>query len=88
MKIKDGFVLREVAGTYVAIATGEASKTFRGMIKMNASCAKIWECFKEGMTVDETAQKLTEIYDVDLETAKTETTSTAKQLLDAGIAEE
>ncbi len=88
MKIKDGFGLREVAGTYVAIATGEASKSFHGMIKMNASCARIWECFKDGMSIDETAQRLTEIYDVDLDTAKTETEAMAKQLISAGIAEE
>ena len=35
MRIKEGFVLREVAGQVVVIATGEASKGFHGMIKLN-----------------------------------------------------
>ena len=32
MRIKNGFVLREVAGQNMVIATGEASKDFHGMI--------------------------------------------------------
>ncbi len=88
MKIKDGFVLREIAGSHVAIATGEASKSFKGMIKMNATGAKIWECFKDGSSVEETAKKLTDIYDVDLDTATAEVKRLAEQLISAGIAKE
>ena len=35
MKLKPGFVLREVAGQALVIATGELSKQFKGMIKLN-----------------------------------------------------
>lgn len=35
MRIKDGFVMRKVAGKYVVVATGEASRSFHGMIKLN-----------------------------------------------------
>ena len=37
MKIKNGFVLRDVGGQAVVIAVGEARKTFHGMIILNAS---------------------------------------------------
>ncbi len=87
MKIKDGFVLREIAGSHVAIATGEASKSFRGMIKMNSTGAKVWELFKAGLDIKQAAEKLTEIYDVDLETSESEVKRIAEQLLSAGIAE-
>ena len=43
MKIKEGFVLREIAGDTVVIATGEISKTFHGMIKLNSTGKEIWE---------------------------------------------
>ena len=43
MKIKDGFVLRQVAGQGVVIATGEASKEFSGMVKLNGTGSFIWE---------------------------------------------
>ena len=35
MKIKKGFVLRDVAGRSVVVATGAAAKKFRGMIMLN-----------------------------------------------------
>ena len=43
MKIKDGFVLRDIAGDTVVIATGEISKTFHGMIRLNSTGKEIWE---------------------------------------------
>ena len=49
MKIKEGFVLREVMGNYVVVAIGEASRNFRGMIKLNATAADIWNCISRGM---------------------------------------
>ncbi len=53
MQIKQGFVLREVAGQYMIIATGEASKNFHGMIKLNESGKDVWMGVKEGLSVDE-----------------------------------
>ena len=35
MRTKKGFVLREVGGQTVVIATGEASENFHGMDKLN-----------------------------------------------------
>ena len=37
VRIKDGFVLRDVAGQTVVIATGEASRDFHGMVKLNGT---------------------------------------------------
>ena len=35
MKIKKGFVLRDVAGRSVVVATGAAAQKFRGMVMLN-----------------------------------------------------
>ena len=48
MKIKDGFVLRDIAGDTVVIATGEISKTFHGMIRLNSMGKEIWEILSSG----------------------------------------
>ena len=37
MKIKNGFVAKEIAGQYVVVALGQASKIFNGIIKLNES---------------------------------------------------
>mgnify|MGYP000829823905 CR=1 FL=1 len=42
MKIKKGFVLRDVAGRSVVVATGAAAKKFRGMIMLNDTGKEIW----------------------------------------------
>lgn len=53
MKIKDGFVLREVAGQAVVIAVGEASKEFHGMINLNATGKLVWQGIEQGLKLRE-----------------------------------
>lgn len=52
MKIKDGFILRKVGAQYIVAATGEASKHFNGMIRMNEASAHIFRLLQEETTAD------------------------------------
>ncbi len=52
MKIKNGFVLREIAGQAIVIAAGEASRDFHGMIKLNATGKLVWQGAAEGLTAE------------------------------------
>ena len=65
MRIKEGFVLREVAGQIVVIATGEASKGFHGMIKLNATGKDIWIGLTEGKQESEIVSELQEKYQIE-----------------------
>ena len=87
MKIKEGFVLREIAGKAVVIAVGEASKTFHGMINLNSAGKDIWQGVADGLNEDEIAKRLTEIYEVDLETAKEDTHRLVQKMYEAGVIE-
>ena len=69
MRIKSGFVLREVAGQIMVIATGEASKDFHGMIKLNSTGKVIWLGLQEGLTETEITARLQEQFEVDSEKA-------------------
>ena len=69
MRIKNGFVLREVAGQTMVIATGEASKNFHGMIKLNGTGKIIWQGMQEGLADEDIVVKLRELYEVDEEQA-------------------
>lgn len=53
MKIKKGFVLRNVGGESVVVPVGEMSKAFHGMINLNETGAFLWEFFTEEHTVEE-----------------------------------
>lgn len=54
-------------GSYVVIAVGAASKSFRGMVKLNATAADIWKCIESGFTQKEICDMLFEKYDVERE---------------------
>ena len=53
MKIKNGFILRKVGRQYVVAATGEASKNFNGMIRLDESGAFAFELLRNEITEQE-----------------------------------
>lgn len=70
MKIKSDFTIQKVGSSYVAIAVGETSKTFRTMIKLNATGAFLWNLLAEkDVTEEDLVNALLTEYDVDRETA-------------------
>ena len=85
MRIKSGFVLREVAGQIMVIATGEASKDFHGMIKLNGTGKEIWLGLQEGLTESEIATRIQGKYEVDLDKALEDTKSFMKQMEEMGF---
>lgn len=87
MKIKEGFVLREVAGKAVVIAVGEASKTFHGMINLNASGKMIWQGVENGKNETEIVDSLLDQYEVDRERAERDVREMLQKMKEAGILE-
>ena len=85
MKIKDGFVLREVAGSYIVVAVGEAVKTFKGIVNLNETGAFLWKILEKGATKDELLKKLLAEYDVDEETAKADIDGFVNKLQEAKL---
>ena len=65
MKIKSGFVVREIAGQHVVVALGEAGKIFNGIIKLNETGRAIWDMLSVGAEREEIIAGLLEIYEVD-----------------------
>ena len=64
MKIKEGFMLRNVAGNYVVVAVGEASKNFSCVITLNGSGAFLWEQLTKDVTEEQLLQALLNEYEV------------------------
>lgn len=87
MKIREGFVLRRVLDEAIVIASGEASKNFHGMVKLNDSAADIWEWIAGGCSEAEIPAKLAEKYELDLEKASTDVRGMISQMIDAGLIE-
>ena len=62
MKIKEGFILRKVGRQYVVAATGEASRNFNGMMRLNAEAAYAFELVQKGITQEDLVKALIEKY--------------------------
>ena len=69
MKIKSGFIMREIAGDYIVVPTGKAAIDFNGLITVNETGMFLWNLLKEDTTEDELVNKMLEEFDIDRETA-------------------
>lgn len=58
MKIKEGFILRDVADKTFVVAVGELSKTFNGIITLNETGKFIWQLLTTETTEEEIVEKL------------------------------
>lgn len=87
MKIKENYVMREVAGQAIVIAIGEESERFKGMINLNRTGRDVWLYMEKGLDSDDIAKKISEKYEVDLNVAKHDIESMIDRLYKAGVLE-
>ena len=70
MKLKEGFVLREIAGECVVVSIN-ASVNLDGMITLNDTAKTLWRALEGGVEgVDELVDVLMEEYEVDEKMAR------------------
>ena len=72
MKLKSGFVLREVCGEQVIVGEGLDAINFGKLLSLNETAAWLWKQAKAmgDFSVEELAAKLCEEYDVSADDAK------------------
>lgn len=87
MKIKKGFVLREVGGESVVVPVGEMSKVFHGMINVNETGVFLWKFFSENHSIDEGVAALLEEYDVEEAIARADVEKFVETIENNGFAE-
>jgi hypothetical protein len=64
MKIKEGFVLEEVGGSYLAVAVGERAGDFNGMVRLNGTGAFFWNLMVDKhVTREELVKEAVKAYD-------------------------
>ena len=85
MKIKEGFILREVAGSFIVVAVGDAVKTYNGLITLNETSAFLWNKLIKGATEEELVEALLSEYDVEKEIAVNGVKSFINKLVEAKV---
>jgi len=86
MKIKEGYVLKEVAGNNIVVNVG-GSVDFNGMITLNETGALLWRTLEQNADEKTLVQALLEEYDIDEQTALTDVKRFINKLKDADIVE-
>lgn len=87
MKIKNGFVVRSIAGESVVVALGEASKNFNGIIKLNDTGRFLWDKLTVGCEKAELVDAILAEYDIDRQTAEADIDRFTETLKGANILE-
>ena len=84
MKLKEGFLLRQVAGQTVVLPTAE-ELDMNMMITLNETGAFLWERLSEETDAETLVNALLAEYDVDAETAKAAVAAFVAKLSDNGF---
>lgn len=69
MKIKSGFMLRNIADQWIVVPLGERVVDFNGLITLNETGAFLWQRLEEGADKQQLIEALTEEFEVDEDTA-------------------
>lgn len=88
MKIKDGLMLREVAGQWVVVPLGDNVIEINGIVTLSASAAILWKELEKGVdSPDSLADVLCAEYAIDRETALADSGEFVKELESKGLLE-
>ena len=87
MKLKNGFILREVAGSTVVVPL-DPTHTFGSMLKLNGTGKFLWELLEKECTEEALSCALASEYEIDRETAIRDTARFLASLRDLGALEE
>ncbi len=89
MKIKSGFDMQDICGMHVIVATGMENIDFSKIINLNESAATMWEAVVDkDFQLEDLVKALTDEYEVDEATARTDAQSTLKQWTEIGLIEQ
>lgn len=70
MKLKEGFILRQVAGENVVLSVS-ADVDLNGMITLNGTGCTLWKRLEQEATLEDLTAALLAEYEVDEQTAQT-----------------
>ena len=86
MKIKPGYLMRNVAGVHVVLPVGQVD--FDGMIKLNETGVLLWEKLQNDVLPEDLVSALLAEYDVDRVTAENDVNAFLAKLKQADLIDE
>ena len=84
MKIKENYVLRQVAQTWIVMPLAEENINLNGMLTLTESGAMLWRLLEQGCDLSALAGALTQEYDVSEAKAMEDADKFTQKLLQLG----
>lgn len=88
MQVSKDYLVRNIAGETILIPSGAAAQKFNGLVTVNALGSFIWEVLQQPVTLDELVARITEEYEVDAATARSDAEEFLAELRQIGALEE
>ncbi len=88
MKIKNSYVLRNVAGENLVVPLGDSGVNFNSVITLNGSGKFLWELMQNDTDTDTLIDAVLKEYEIDRTTAERDVLGFIKSLRENGILEE
>lgn len=85
MRINKEFVLREIAGDYVIIPTGQTVLEFNGLITVNEVGVSLWNMLQEEVTEANLVDGILDEYEVEEDVAREDIREFLDVLVQGGI---
>ncbi len=86
MKIKEGFLLREVAGQWVVVPLGENVVQFNGILTLSQSGALLWQVMEKNDVEEvELVKAILSEYEIDEQTAAKDVRDFISSLKESGL---
>ena len=71
LKIKEGFIMADIADVFIVLATGNSKNDFKDMLRFNETGAFYWNALEKGTTFDDLVRMALERFeDLDQTTAQ------------------
>ena len=88
MRLKEGFVMHNIGGEYMAVSTGELLQDFYGYVRNNETAAEIFKLLQEETTIEKIVDTMYEKYDVEKEILIQDVLEIVGKFREAGFIEE
>ncbi len=88
MKLKSGVITEDLNGEFIAVASGNASKFFNGMIRNNVTANFLFERLINDTTEENLVSDLLKKYDVSKEDASSDVHDFLEKLRKTGLLDE
>lgn len=88
MKIKEGYLIREIAGCHMVVPIGERVIEFKGIMTLNDTASFIWKRMSNDVTYDQILSAVLDEYEIDESTAKDDLDDFLKKARENGVLED